>query len=373
MPLIGALPAAAGVSIQDATGQVIRMLSAGAASADLFRERGILAMLGFTSGVAYSADETRRKLVEAWTDMNSKFRGATSELSTTWQGVMSMLSDKWFAFRNQVMDAGLFDYLKAMARTFDQDVGNAMENNKSQAKAWADATINALEGVIKMSALLLDLWTKLEIGIKLIILGLGHVQFLKQQIIGAGAVAESGDLASTLDNLKAEIEGLIAKPGFDANAYIASIRANLGKGGASGAPGVPNVDQLLNPANMSGTLSNEEIRLLKERENALAKYLEQQTKADAVYRKSAQSLELENRIMQATLDGHSELAKELEIEKDVRAALLSFGDDLNRMDAEAVELIGQQIRARHELTDKIAKQTEAQRLLAQKNKKARKE
>ena len=56
MPLIADLAAATGLSIQDTTGQVIRMYSAGASAADMFRERGVLGMMGFRQGVKYTAE-----------------------------------------------------------------------------------------------------------------------------------------------------------------------------------------------------------------------------------------------------------------------------------------------------------------------------
>jgi len=59
------------------------MYSAGAASADLFRERGILAMLGFQAGVTYSAEETRQRLMQAWLEPESKFKGMTGEMAKT--------------------------------------------------------------------------------------------------------------------------------------------------------------------------------------------------------------------------------------------------------------------------------------------------
>jgi hypothetical protein len=98
IPMIGDLAAASGLSIGEATSQVIRMYSAGAASADLFRERGILSMLGFQAGVTYSAEETRAQLIAAWSDVDSKFRGATAEMADDWTGKVSMLSDAWFKF-----------------------------------------------------------------------------------------------------------------------------------------------------------------------------------------------------------------------------------------------------------------------------------
>ncbi|MCK4777204.1 MAG: hypothetical protein KAS39_02430, partial [Actinomycetia bacterium] len=68
MPMIADLAAATGMPIEEATEQIQRMYSAGAASADKFREKGVLAMLGFTAGVSYSDEETREMLMNAWKD-----------------------------------------------------------------------------------------------------------------------------------------------------------------------------------------------------------------------------------------------------------------------------------------------------------------
>ncbi len=116
IPLIGDLAAATGLAIDETAEQVSRMLSAGAASADKFRERGVLAMLGFQAGVSYSAEQTREKLIEAWESSESSFRGAAVEMADTWDGLMSMLSDAWFRFRQAVMDQGLFEELKKVAQ-----------------------------------------------------------------------------------------------------------------------------------------------------------------------------------------------------------------------------------------------------------------
>lgn len=156
MPLIADLAAAAGLGIQETTGQVSRMLAAGANSADLFRERGILAMLGFQAGVQTSAEETKQRLMAAWTDTNSRFRGATDQLSRTWDGTMSMISDKWFLVRNQVMDAGLFDYLKAAARVIDAELGGALAGNEEAAKRWSDTIIHAIETMAVGTAKFID-------------------------------------------------------------------------------------------------------------------------------------------------------------------------------------------------------------------------
>lgn len=122
MPLIADLAAASGLSVQDTTGQIIRMYSAGAAAADLFRERGILAMLGFKAGVSVTAIETREQIFEEWGKMDSQFRGAAAGLAETWSGTMSMFSDQWFNFRKAVQDNGVFDGLKKSAQELLEEI-----------------------------------------------------------------------------------------------------------------------------------------------------------------------------------------------------------------------------------------------------------
>ena len=162
MPLIGDLAATTGLSIRQTTEQVQRMLSAGAASADMFRERGVLAMLGFQAGVSVSAEETKKRLLEAWQDPLSKFKGATSKLATSWTGIMSMISDKWFAIKNTIMDAGLMNYLKALASVVDGEMGKALGNAKMNSKAWAGTIINGIESILKAGAFFMDMISALS-------------------------------------------------------------------------------------------------------------------------------------------------------------------------------------------------------------------
>jgi len=102
MPMIADLAAASGLGIQESTSQIIRMYSAGAGAADLFRDRGILAMLGFKAGVSVTAEETMDQVIKAWEDGDSKFRGATEKLKLTWDGKISVMRDAWFNFTAEV-------------------------------------------------------------------------------------------------------------------------------------------------------------------------------------------------------------------------------------------------------------------------------
>jgi len=184
MPLILDLSTATGLAVNDVTAQVIRMWSAGAAAADMFRERGVLAMLGFQAGATYSVDTTRKMLMEAWEGPTSKFRDAAKALRTTWTGLMSMIQDAWFQFRVAVMDEGLLDFLKGnLGVLLDQinalkadtgEYGNILERVSTYA-------INALKTIMFLGAGVIDTFR----GIKMIVTALGLV-FAQLAITGEG-------------------------------------------------------------------------------------------------------------------------------------------------------------------------------------------
>jgi len=132
MPIITDLATVSGLSIDETTGQIIRSFSAGIGSADLFRERGISAMMGFQQGVSYSAEETRDRIIAAFNDSESKFRGASKKMANTWSGLTSMLSDRWFQFKNMVADAGLFDAAKRAIGTVLDKLSQMSESGQLQ-------------------------------------------------------------------------------------------------------------------------------------------------------------------------------------------------------------------------------------------------
>ncbi|MEQ9716275.1 MAG: hypothetical protein ACTSSP_06640 [Candidatus Asgardarchaeia archaeon] len=102
MPIIVDISAGTGIAVRDVTSQMIRMYSAGAAAADMFRERGVLAALGFQAGVSYTAKQTIDTIVKAWEDGTAKYVGASKGLAETWTGMCSMMSDAWFNFKREV-------------------------------------------------------------------------------------------------------------------------------------------------------------------------------------------------------------------------------------------------------------------------------
>jgi len=231
MPLIGDLAAASGLDIKTVTEQVIRMFSAGAGAADLFRERGILAMLGFQSGVSYTAEETKKILIQAWEEPASKFRGATDLLAKTWAGGMSMLKDKWFAFRNDIMEGGLFNYLKALTGVINKELVGAMGNSKEAGKKLATTLINGFENVTIAAAGAVDKIEGMFSGITGIIEKTENFFTAWSgggELIGA-AIAEIQNGALKLSDVLAMTPEELGKALADLNVKIDGYDAAIGK------------------------------------------------------------------------------------------------------------------------------------------------
>ncbi|MCK5640849.1 MAG: hypothetical protein KAJ19_08630, partial [Gammaproteobacteria bacterium] len=162
------------------TGQIIRMYSAGAASADMFRERGVLAMLGFQAKVSYSASETRAQLMKMFEDPKSQFKGAATALAKTWSGMLSMMSDRWFQFRNLVMDAGVFEFIKAGLGLWLKSLEDLKKEGKLDewAEQMADVVIRSMSNIAIAVGWVMDAFRGLKMmidGLKLLFALMGKV------------------------------------------------------------------------------------------------------------------------------------------------------------------------------------------------------
>jgi len=125
MKITGNVAAVTGLDFKTTAEQIQRSLSAGISAADLFRDRGVKAMLGFKAGAKVSIEET----VEAFERVfgaGGKFDGATDALAQTFEGTLSMIGDKIFNFKRTILEAGFFPELK---KQFG-DLNKFLEENK---------------------------------------------------------------------------------------------------------------------------------------------------------------------------------------------------------------------------------------------------
>ena len=118
LEITGNVASVTGLDFQTTAEQIQRSFSAGIGSADLFREKGVRAMLGFKAGATVSIEET----VKAFEDVFGKggqFGQATDELANTFEGTLSMIGDKFFNFKRTILEAGFFPELKKQFKSLD--------------------------------------------------------------------------------------------------------------------------------------------------------------------------------------------------------------------------------------------------------------
>ena len=93
-----------------ASQQIQRAFSAGIGSADLFRDKAVTAMAGFSAGVAVSVDDSIKGLSKAF-GTGGKFGELTNKLAQTLSGTVSNLKDAFFTIQTEIA-SGFFDELK---------------------------------------------------------------------------------------------------------------------------------------------------------------------------------------------------------------------------------------------------------------------
>lgn len=146
------------ISFEQAAEQFARLSSAGAASADAFREKGVNAFLGIKAGAQISAAESLRLWDNAFAKIQQEGTSATDELAHSETGIVSMLQDKWFQFRQRIAEAGLFDQVKQQLQDLLDRLNEAERSGvlDQWAKSIADAAsgaIDALKAVAEQAAL----------------------------------------------------------------------------------------------------------------------------------------------------------------------------------------------------------------------------
>ena len=111
LKITGNVASVTGLDFRTTAEQIQRSFSSGIGSADLFRERGVRALLGFKAGMNVTTEETIKRFEELFGE-DGRFSKATEVLATTFTGTLSMLGDKLFKFKRETNEAGFFDFIK---------------------------------------------------------------------------------------------------------------------------------------------------------------------------------------------------------------------------------------------------------------------
>ena len=129
LQIVGNLAAAANLSFADAALQYQKVASAGIAAADLLRDKGVKALLGFTEGVRYTAEESIA-IFEKNYGKGGRFGMVADELAGTLQGSASMVQDFYF----QINAAAAKPLFKGLTEQINKLVGD-FKKNDAQLKA----------------------------------------------------------------------------------------------------------------------------------------------------------------------------------------------------------------------------------------------
>ena len=139
LKIVGNVAAITGLDFRTTAAQIQRAFAGGIASADIFRERGVRALLGFEAGATVSVERTKEAFFRIFGE-GGEVGNATDELAKTFDGTLSMIQDSIFKFRKEVADAGLFDFVKFTAKTVD----DAIKSNFGSIEIFAQRTSNTL-------------------------------------------------------------------------------------------------------------------------------------------------------------------------------------------------------------------------------------
>ena len=182
LKIVGNVSAVTGLDFRTTAEQIQRSFAGGISAADIFRERGVRALLGFKAGATISIEDTVKRFEEVFGE-GGRFGRATEVLATTFTGTLSMIQDKIFQFKLGVNEAGFFDFIKGGLAT----INDLLEENEMALKDFANTIGKNLVDFIKSA-----------------LIGFGEVFNTVKgvfKIIGTG-------IAGTIDLVKALPEGV---------------------------------------------------------------------------------------------------------------------------------------------------------------------
>ena len=156
LKITGDIASASGLDFQTTAEQIQRTFAGGINSADLFRERGVRALLGFEAGVAISAEQSRNHILKAFEEGTLSVVGASSVMAKTFDGTLSMIGDKFNLFKMAVMDAGPFDFLKASAMIIEKELEKNFGGIEKSAEKIGDAIVATTVKTLLFATQVLD-------------------------------------------------------------------------------------------------------------------------------------------------------------------------------------------------------------------------
>jgi len=140
LEITGNVAGATGLDFQTTASQIQRAFAGGIASADIFREKGVRDMLGFSAGAKISVEETREAFARVFAG-NGEFAKTTEELAKTLEGTLSMINDKFLNFQLAINKA----FFAELKNQFG-DLNKFLEQNEEKIEAFGEDIGETLAG-----------------------------------------------------------------------------------------------------------------------------------------------------------------------------------------------------------------------------------
>ena len=145
LEVTGNVAAATGLDFAQTATQIQRSFAGGIASADIFRERGVRAMLGFEAGAKVSIEETRKRFFEVFAN-GGQYSRATADFEQTLEAQVSFVQDAYFRFR-QAASAPLFEGVTKQVKELVGDFKKNDEQLNALAKRFGKGLASGFETV----------------------------------------------------------------------------------------------------------------------------------------------------------------------------------------------------------------------------------
>ena len=172
LEVTGNVAAATGLDFRQTAEQIQRSFAGGIAAADVFRERGVRAMLGFEAGAKVSIEETRKRFFEVFAN-GGQYSKATKDFEKTLEAQVSFVGDAYFKIRQEAakpLFAGVTKQVRELVGDFKKNDEQIKKISLSIGRGLATA-FKKLGDTIKFIVVNMDeliLVFKAFIGIKVI-------------------------------------------------------------------------------------------------------------------------------------------------------------------------------------------------------------
>ena len=259
MEIAGNVAAATGLDFQTTAEQIQRSFSAGIGAADLFRDRGVRAMLGFQAGATVSIEETKEAFNKVF-GAGGEFGGTTDALAQTLEGTLSMIGDKIFNFKKELLDAGFFAELKRQFGDLDKFLQDNAESLDELARNIGTGLAKAVVALSEGVKILAENFSQLKAFVG------GFIAFKLASVIIT--------ITKAVRNLRLQTIGLVALTGPRGLALIAGAFVAMKIAASDFIAEVKKADTALKDLTMQGIVSqisalSEQISILENRNKDL--------------------------------------------------------------------------------------------------------